>query len=79
MEGYISSWKSGNDRVTSCPGDVFPFDLDGVSNSELSLWLQESEPFTDPGPCPGKVPVEFVDQGGFAVEVRRLQVQVDAT
>jgi hypothetical protein len=76
MKGYISSWKVGNDSVTSCEGDVFPFDLDGVSDTELKLWLQQSGAFSDSGPCPGKVPVHFIVQGGFAVDIGRLQAQV---
>jgi hypothetical protein len=77
MRGYISSWKSGNDSITSCPGgDVFPFGLDGVIDNELSQWLQQSGPFDDPGPCPGKVRVQFVVQGGFAVDIGRLPAQV---
>jgi|SRR5581483_4552555 len=76
MKGYISSWKSGDDSVTSCPGDVFPFDLDGVSDSELSSFLRRTEPFRDSGPCDGDVPVQFVTQGGFAVDIRRVQQQV---
>ena len=72
MKGYISSWKCGADSVTSCAGDVFPFDLSGVSDNELEQWLQRSGPFSDPGPCPGKVPVQFAVQDGFAVEIVRL-------
>jgi hypothetical protein len=71
MTGYVSSWKFGNDKITSCEGDVFPFDLTGVSDAELSEWLQQSGPFSDPGQCPGSVPVEFAVQDGFAVEIRR--------
>jgi hypothetical protein len=76
MKGYISSWKCGDDSITSCQGDVFPFDLSGVSDIELAQWLQQSGPFTDSGPCPGKVPVQFSVQDGFAVGIGRLQAQV---
>jgi hypothetical protein len=76
MKGYISSWKSGDDSVTSCPGDVFPFDLDGVSDSELSQFLKRSRAFSDPGPCAGEVSVRFAVQGGFALDIQRLQAQV---
>jgi hypothetical protein len=77
MKGYISSWKFGNDRITSCEGAVFPFDLDGVSDTELRLSLQQSGPFSDSGPCRGrKVPVHFMVQGGFAVDIGRLQPRV---
>ena len=76
MIGYISSWKCGNDTITDCEGDVFPFDLEGVSDSELAQWLQQSGPFSDPGPCPGKVPVRFAVQGGFAVDIGRLKAQI---
>jgi hypothetical protein len=73
MEGYISSWKLGNDSITSCDEDVFPFDLDGVTDTELKISLQQSGPFTDSGPCPGKVPVHFMVQSGFAVDIGRLR------
>jgi hypothetical protein len=72
MTGHISSWKFGNDAVTSSSGDVFPFDGGGVSDGELSVWLQQSAPFGDPGVGAGRVSVQFAVQGGFAVEIRRL-------
>jgi hypothetical protein len=69
--------ESVNDTITSCPeGDVFPFTLAGVIDAELSSWLQQCQPFEDPGPCPGQVSVRFVVQGGFAVDITRLQAQV---
>ena len=77
MQGYISSWKTGSDTITSCPDDdAFPFNLAGVIDTELSSWLQQSGPFGDPGPCPGQVRVRFAVQGGFAVDIARLQAQV---
>jgi len=70
MEGYISSWKLGNDSITSCPeGDVFPFSLAGFTDAALLQSLQRSKPFSDSGPCPGDVPVRFAVQGGFAVDI----------
>jgi len=76
MKGFISSWKSGGDKLTTCEGDVFPFDLDGVIDGDLSQWLQRSSGLEDSGPCPGKVPVRFVTQGGFAVDITRLNQQM---
>ena len=77
MQGYISSWKEGDDSITSCPeGDVFCFTLEGVIDAELSQSLQQSGPFGDSGPCPGRVRVKFVVQGGCAVDITRLQPQV---
>jgi hypothetical protein len=77
MRGYISSWKSGNDTITSCPdGDAFPFTPDGVADPELSSSLEQSGPFVDSGPCAGQVPVQFAAQSGFAVDIVRLKAQV---
>jgi len=72
MTGYISSWKRGDDKVTSCAGDVFPFDLNRVTDGDLVSQLQQSGSFSDSGPCPGTVPVHFAVQDGFAVEIRQL-------
>lgn len=76
MTGHISSWKLGDDEITDCQGNVFPFDLDGVSDVELAQALQQIGSFSDPGPCPGRVPVRFATQGGFAVGIGRLKAQI---
>jgi hypothetical protein len=80
MEGYIRSWTFGSGNIKRCPDnapDSFGFNLAGVTDNELSLWLQQSGSFSDSGPCPGrKVPVQFVVQGGLAVGVGRLHPQV---
>lgn len=78
MQGFISSWKLGHDRITRCPmtGDVFFFNLDGVIDNELHIALQHSGPFVNSGPCPGKLPVQFTSQEGVAVDIRRLKPQV---
>ncbi len=78
MEGYISSWNSGIGKIRRCPDEtdgVFDFNLNGVIDKELAVWLQGSGPIDDLGPCPGNVPVQFVDKGGFAGDIRRLKAQ----
>lgn len=78
MDGYISSWKSGRNGITTCPGDVdvFAFSLSGVIDSELFNWLQQSGPFEDSGPCPGDTRVRFTTQSGVAVNIQRSNPQV---
>ena len=77
MQGFISSWKQGNDQITRCPqGDVFPFDLSGVSDNELFIALQQDAPFSDPGSCPGGLQVQFDSQGGMAADIQRSSPQV---
>jgi len=76
MKGFISSWKQGNDEITDCSGSVFPFDLSGVSDNGLAAFLGQSGPFSDSGPCDGKVPVQFASQGGFAVQISAGRPQV---
>lgn len=76
MRGFISSWKQGNDEITDCSGNVFPFDLDGVDDNELASSLDDTAAFNNAGPCPGTMPVQFVSQSGFAVHIGRLHPQV---
>jgi hypothetical protein len=77
MEGYISSWKLGNDSITRCPtGDVFPFDPADIIDAALAAQLAASGPFNDLGPCPGNVQVTFTVSGGFAVNIARRVVVV---
>ncbi len=78
MNGYISSWKLGRDRIIRCPGDVdeFFFLLGDVTDSELASSLQRSGPFSDSGPCDGNLQVTFASQGGRAVDISRLPPQV---
>jgi len=72
MDGYISSWKLGNDSITSCPeGDVFPFDLPDVIDAALAAELAACGPFSDGGPCPGRLQVSFTVGGGFAKNITR--------
>ena len=71
----MSLGERAQERRKLCDMDLIHA-LDGVIDNELSHWLQQSGPFNDPGPCPGNVPVKFVAQGGFAVDVGRLQPQV---
>lgn len=77
MQGFITSWKMGNDQIIRCPeGDVFLFGLAGVVDQQLAFSLQQCAPFRDFGPCPGKVPVQFASQGGVAVAISRINPQV---
>jgi len=77
MQGFITSWKLGNDRIIRCPqGDVFLFSLTGVIDQQLAFTLQQAAPFRDSGPCPGRVPVQFASQGGMAARISRLAPEV---